>query len=68
MIMRSVVSTDILRVGYESGTLHIQFKNGALYSYHNVPEHLYVNLISASSVGSFFHQHIKGRYGDVKIG
>ncbi len=68
MIMHSVVSTDILQVGYENGTLHIQFKNGALYSYSNVPEYLYLNLISASSVGSFFHLHIKGRYDDTRIG
>lgn len=68
MKMISVSSSDIASIGYEDGTLHIRFHSGGLYAYFDVPEFLYVELLSASSKGRYFHSHIKGRYGDTRIG
>ncbi|MCL2838833.1 MAG: KTSC domain-containing protein [Oscillospiraceae bacterium] len=68
MNMKYVSSSNIYAIGYESSTLHIRFHSGGLYAYYNVPQHIYSNLMNASSHGEYFHAHIKGRYGDTCIG
>lgn len=68
MRMISVASSNIASIGYENGTLHIRFHSGGLYAYFDVPEYLYVELMSAASKGRYFHAHIRGRYGDTRIG
>ena len=62
-------STDIRAIGHNSKTLemHIHFISGGLYAFYNVPISLYGQLMNAPSKGKFFHQHIRGRYGDTKI-
>ena len=60
-----VSSSQIAKVGYntETATLTIQFKRkGSIYTYDNVPEPVYANMLKAQSVGKFFHDNIKGRY------
>jgi hypothetical protein len=59
-----VSSSNIAEVGFEenSGTLEILFHNNSLYHYYGVPESVYQGLISASSVGGYLHQHVKGVY------
>lgn len=49
---------------YDEATqvLTVEFKNGSEYDYHDVDIDTYESLISASSVGSFFVQHIKNNY------
>jgi len=66
--MISVSSSDLSRVGYEDGTLHIAFNSGGLYEYTGVPESVYRGLMSASSHGQYFHAHIKGVYPYRRIG
>lgn len=68
MEMIPVQSSNIASIGYESGTMHIRFHSGGLYTYSDVPEFLYMELMSAASKGRYFHAHIKGRYGDTRIG
>ena len=68
MNMIPVRSSDIASIGYEGTTLHIRFHSGGLYAYHNVPPSVYAGLMNASSHGQYFHSHIKGRYGDTRIG
>lgn len=68
MNMVPVSSSDIRLIGYENGILHIRFHSGGLYQYTNVPQSVYDGLMSASSHGRYFHAHIKGRYGDTRIG
>lgn len=70
MELMPVTSSNIAMVGYDSETLemHIQFRSGHVYAYYGVPEDVYHNLINASSVGSFFHYNVRGRYGDTRIG
>lgn len=60
----SVSSSNIASVGYEqsSQTLEVEFNSGAIYEYYEVPEFVYQELISASSVGRYFAQQIKNTY------
>lgn len=57
--MISVNSSNLSSVGYDNGTLYIRFNRGGLYSYSNVPEYVYRELLSASSKGTYFHTYIK---------
>lgn len=68
MVMHSVNSSDIASVGYENGTLYIKFNSGGTYSYSNVPESVYRNLMNASSHGKFFQANIKNVYPYRRIG
>lgn len=64
-----VVSSNLSSIGYnaEKQILEIEFNNGGIYHYFNVPSSLYDRLMSANSHGKFFHQYIRGRYSDKKI-
>lgn len=57
-----VSSSNLSSVAYDSGTLEIQFKNGRYYRYFNVPESVYLGLLTAPSKGRYFHRHIKTAY------
>lgn len=46
----------------EVENLKIEFIDGSVYTYFNVPNQVYRSLGLAGSAGSFFHRHIKGRY------
>jgi len=61
MELKSVNSSNLKAVGYdpENSTLQIEFLNGGLYEYYNVPESIYKGLMAASSHGSYFDQYIK---------
>lgn len=69
MYMISVSSSRIEAVGYDERLklLHIQFVNGSLYEYYNVPKNIYVGLITASSAGEYFHEYVRGVYQFSKI-
>ncbi len=62
--MQAMQSSHLNGIEYEeqSRTLTIQFVNGAMYSYANVPADVYWALKQQSSPGSYFHAKIKGRY------
>lgn len=51
MIRQSVSSSRITSVGWESNTLEVEFKNGAVYQYYNVSKSEYNNFLSSSSLG-----------------
>jgi hypothetical protein len=66
----AVQSSNIASVGYDptSSTLEIEFHNGGIYQYSNVPESIYNGIMSAASKGTYFDQYIKkGGYGYRKI-
>lgn len=60
----SVSSTNVDSVGYDedSRTLEIEFKNGSIYQYFDVPKNVSDELLSAGSVGAYLSSHIKGIY------
>lgn len=66
----SVSSSNIASIGHDtsSQTLEVEFLNGSIYEYYDVPEHVYQELISASSVGGYFAQRVKNVYGFSRIG
>ena len=57
-------SSNLESAGYDeaSQTLEVEFKNGTLYQYFDVPESIYIGLINADSPGSYLAQTIKGTY------
>ena len=67
--MIKVNSSNLRAVGYGSktGILTIEFNNGGLYEYYDVPQNIYDGLMSDSSKGSFFHRFIRDSYRTVKI-
>ncbi len=64
MERETVNSSTVLSIGYEptSNTLEVEFKNGGLYQYYNVPESIYQQLAASESKGKFLHVYIKPVY------
>lgn len=62
--MTTLNSDAIRAVDYNefNGDLTIYFRSSSGYTFHGVPWDVYIGLISASSAGSYYHCHIKGRY------
>jgi hypothetical protein len=48
-----VTSSNVESVGYDTGTqtLEVEFKNGYIYQYFDVPETIYQQMIQADSAG-----------------
>jgi len=59
-----VQSSNISSVGYDSASamLEVQFLNGSIYQYFDLPVAVYEGLLQAQSAGSFFAANIKGHY------
>lgn len=64
-----VDSSNVASVGYDPDTLtlEVEFKNGSVYQYFDVPATVYQELMQASSVGTFMHANIKNRYRYMKL-
>ncbi|MFO7190295.1 MAG: KTSC domain-containing protein [Pseudomonadota bacterium] len=60
--MTPVASSNIAAVGYQNGTLAVQFTNGRLYHYSDVPPEVYAEMLAASSVGKYFASNVRGKY------
>ena len=56
-----VKSSNIATIGYNetSKLLEVEFSNGAVYQYTDVPANIYQELMSASSHGRYFDAHVK---------
>lgn len=61
-----VVSSDLLSVGYASkqNELWVRFRTSSsvCYVYSDVPAHVYTDLMTAASLGRFFHQNVRDVY------
>jgi hypothetical protein len=59
-----VDSSNLASVGHDSGseTLEVEFKNGSVYQYYNVPDALFSELMAASSKGAFFNTYIRNAF------
>jgi hypothetical protein len=64
-----VSSSNLVSVGYEpsSQTLEVALRDGSVYQYYGVPSTVYMQLMNASSHGSYFSQHIRERYRYRKV-
>lgn len=69
MEMTNVDSSNVESVGYDenSSTLQVEFKNGGVYQYFDVPEEVFVGLRDADSVGRYLNANIKGTYRYSKV-
>ena len=65
-----VASSNLASVGYspDTETLEIEFLNGSVYQYYNVPENMYHQLMGAGSKGKFLHTYIKNAYPYSRVG
>lgn len=52
MNRQAVSSSRISSVGWENNTLEVEFKDGAVYHYHDVSASQYQDFMNSSSLGS----------------
>jgi hypothetical protein len=64
MDFTKVKSSTITEVAYDPAEqrLHVRFKSGGEYCYHDVPPGLHADMMAADSVGKFFHSSVKGQF------
>lgn len=64
-----VTSSNIESIGYDSNsaTLEIEFLNGTIYQYFDIPDNVYDGLMGADSQGKYLAANIKGNYRYSKI-
>ena len=69
MVNQMVLSTEIEWIGYEEKTnmLQVEFIEGGIYLYQNVPDRVYQDFLNAESYCRYFETFIKGRYSYRKI-
>ena len=60
---RETVSSRAMKtVGYRKGTLEIEFLDGDVYRYFDVPPLLFLQFLRAESMGAFFNERIRDRF------
>ena len=57
-----VLSSNIKWVKYNVDKLIVQFYNGMIYVYYNVPYYIFTSLLSSVSKGRFLNMYIKNHY------
>lgn len=64
-----VQSSTIRSIGHdpETMTLEIEFNDGAVYQYFDVPKSVHKELIEAPSLGRFFGRRIRDQFRYVKL-
>ena len=67
MIMTSVESSNVSKLGWEGGDLFVQFKRGHVYRYKEVPMHVFNDAVEAPSVGKFLIANVFNSYPYAQI-
>lgn len=69
MEMQYVESSNLKAVGYDqdNAILVIEFRDGSVYEYYDVPQYEYDGLMCAESKGKYAHANIYKRYRQQKI-
>jgi len=64
-----VQSSNIAEIGYDeaSETLEIQFLNGSVYQYFDVPVTIFEGIMNPGSKGEYLAQYVKGRFRYSKV-
>lgn len=55
-------SSYIADMEYKDGSLFLTFTSGGTYSYYNVPESIFKEMLAAPSKDKFYHERIKDQY------
>jgi KTSC domain len=70
VVLREVVTSSSLRsIGYDrkAQTLEVEFKNGGVYRYSEVPLELWMRLQKSTSKGKFFQEHVRDRFPTARL-
>jgi hypothetical protein len=70
MIRQPVISSNIKSVGYDEvlQIIEVEFITGDIYQYNKVPQHVYIALMAAPSIGSAVHKMLRGKFDYIKKG
>lgn len=65
-----VESSSLASVGYDAGErlLELEFKNGGVYRYREVPREIFDGLMAANSKGHYFLEKIRGKFDYERVG
>jgi len=69
MKQAKVKSSNIKSIGYDPDAeiLEVEFKDGAVYQYEDVPKKLHLKLMKTKSPGKVFYAEIKGKFKSSKF-
>ncbi len=67
MQRQQVESSNLESIGHEEQVLEIEFKDGSVYQYFDVPKDEHTNLMNAESHGKYFSANIKNKYRYKKL-
>jgi hypothetical protein len=69
MDRKPISSSTIASIGYDTKTLtlEIEFVNGNIYQYFDVPESVHAEFVNSPSHGQFLTAQIKGHYRYAKL-
>lgn len=64
-----VTSSNVAAVGYDetSATMEVEFLDGSIYQYFDVPAHVYEALLADPSPGGFMHREVRGVYRYARV-
>lgn len=64
-----VDSSNVAAIGYDldSATLEVEFHNGSVYQYFDVPAVVHAEFMQAESPGRFLHAQIRGVYRYARV-
>lgn len=60
----AVTSSQIKSIGYDpaTNTLEVEFTNGSVYQYADVPAETHRALMGAESIGRYFQKNVKSKF------
>ncbi|MEZ5007967.1 MAG: KTSC domain-containing protein [Chitinophagales bacterium] len=64
MKRKAITSTELAAVGYDNDKeiLEVEFKNGAVYQFQEVPEYEYSAMLKAPLPAKYFNTYIRNDY------
>lgn len=62
-----VKSSNIAKLGWNDGVLHVEFSNGGRFSYSGIDSAAYNELLNAKSIGAHFAKHIRPKHKGTKL-
>lgn len=66
--MHPVASSQVESIGHDGQHMHVKFKSGGTYRYHDVPQETFEAARAAESVGKFINAHVKDKHAHTKLG
>jgi hypothetical protein len=69
-VLRQVVQSSSLRsIGYDrdTQTLEVEFRNGGLYRYDDVPDEIWTGLRRSESKGKFFQERVRDHFAATRL-